>query len=258
VPTALAAEAPDDQLHLGHNPHRSKNASFFSSIYLLRWQRRHSLGILLFRHTPVPQGVTNLDTTELKALEIAARTKIDFDGHAWIVPSQSGSGSYRVVLAAKTATCTCDDFQLRQRPCKHCLAVRFVLERECGGKAPALDTDVVPKAPSYQQDWPAYNLAQTTEKHRFQALLSELCSGVDEPPQSKCGRRPHRVRDALFAMTFKVYSTVSARRFHCDLKDAHAKGHTTNRVPGVKVAAFLENPAHAPLLQRLIAQSSLP
>lgn len=199
-----------------------------------------------------------MDTRELKALEIAARTRIAFDGHTWTVPSQSGNGSHRVTLTATTVTCTCDDFQLRQQPCKHGLAVRLILERECGGKAPALDTDVLPKKPSYPQDWPAYHLAQTTEKHRFRALLSQLCSGVPEPPQSKCGRRPHRLRDALFAMTFKVYATVSARRFHCDLQDAHAQGHTTNPVPGIKVAAFLENPAHTPILQGLVVQSSLP
>lgn len=199
-----------------------------------------------------------MDTRELKALEIAARSKLTFDGHIWTVPSQSGNGSHRVILTATTATCTCDDFQLRQQPCKHCLAVRLVLERECGGKAPALDTDVLPKKPSYRQDWPAYHLAQTTEKHRFRALLSELCSGVPETPQTKCGRRPHRVCDALFAMTFKVYSTVSARRFHCDLQDAHAQGYTSTPVPGIKVAAFLENPAYAALLQSLIVHSSLP
>jgi transposase len=189
---------------------------------------------------------------------MAARTKIAFDGHTWTVPSQSGNGSHRVLLTATTAACTCDDFQLRQQPCKHCLAVRFVLEREGGGPAPALDTDVVPKKPSYQQDWPAYHLAQTTEKHRFRILLSELCGGVPQPAQTRCGRRPHRVGDALFAMTFKVYSTVSARRFHCDLQDAHAQGYTTNPVPGIKVAAFLENPAYTPLLQGLVVHSSLP
>jgi hypothetical protein len=207
---------------------------------------------------PFTLEVTTVDTRELKALEIAARTKIAFDGHAWTVPSQTGNGPHRVVLTATTATCTCDDFQLRQQPCKHCLAARLVLERECGGKAPALDTDVVPLKPSYQQDWPAYHLAQTTEKHRFRALLSELCSGVPQPQQTTCGRRPHLVRDALFAMTFKVYSTVSARRFHCDLQDAHAQGHTTNPVPGIKVTTFLESPAHTPLLQGLVVRSSLP
>src|SRR5205823_1253993 len=90
---------------------------------------------------------------------------------------------YRVVLTAKTATCTCDDFQLRQQPCKHCLAVRFVLERECGGKAPAVDTDVlVPRVAAV-----AYGRSATT---------TSACTGRSSWPTitsaamwSRCSRR---------------------------------------------------------------------
>ena len=57
---------------------------------------------------PFAPEVTTVDTRELKALEIAARTKITFDGHAWTVPSQAGNGPHRVVLTANTAACTCD------------------------------------------------------------------------------------------------------------------------------------------------------
>lgn len=33
------------------------------------------------------------------------------------------------------------------------------------------------------------------------------------------------LEDMIFAMCFKVYSTVSGRRFMTDLKDAHGKGY---------------------------------
>src|SRR5262249_10547877 len=70
--------------------------------------------------------------------------------------------------------------------------------------------------------------------------------------------RPHRAKDALFAMAFKVYSTFSGRRLTCDLQDAHAAGYLTNPVPGMKVCAFFENAPWTPVLQELIRLSSLP
>ena len=42
-----------------------------------------------------------MDLRELKALEIAARFNITFDGEAWSVPSQTGGGRYRVYFAAR-------------------------------------------------------------------------------------------------------------------------------------------------------------
>jgi len=117
-----------------------------------------------------------MDMRELKALEIAARCRITFENGAFSVPSQSGNGHYRVSLHP-LPSCTCEDFQLRQQPCKHVLAARLTLERECGAKGPVIDTDAVPKKPTYRQAWPLYNLAQQTEKDRFQALLFTFAGG---------------------------------------------------------------------------------
>ncbi len=47
-----------------------------------------------------------MDMRELKGLEIAARAKIVFDGDAWIVPSQTGTGRYKVVLRPDGDTCS--------------------------------------------------------------------------------------------------------------------------------------------------------
>ena len=122
-----------------------------------------------------------MDMRELKGLEIAARSRISFKDGAWVVPSQSGKGTYRVVLSPQGDSCPCDDFQLTQKPCKHVHAARLVQERDHGGKAPTLDFDAVPKRKTYAQPWAAYNLAQNIEKHRFQELLADLCRGVEEP-----------------------------------------------------------------------------
>src|SRR5258708_40284977 len=78
----------------------------------------------------------NMDMRELKALEIAARTKIAFVDGAWLVPSQTtASKSYRVTLG-NAVTCECDDFQLRREPCKPMIAARLVCARDHGDQAP--------------------------------------------------------------------------------------------------------------------------
>src|SRR2546423_477211 len=78
-----------------------------------------------------------MDMRELKALELAARAKIVAnDDGTWGVPSQSTGGTYRVVTWPGAESCTCEDFQLRQQPCKHVIAARLVEEREGKKTAP--------------------------------------------------------------------------------------------------------------------------
>jgi hypothetical protein len=200
-----------------------------------------------------------MDLRELKALELAARAKITFANGLWRVPSQtSPSTSYRVTIA--TPSCECEDFQLRQEPCKHILAARLVHERNGGEQAPALDTDEVPKKPTYRQNWPAYNLAQATEKRRLRVLLHELCCNLPERqrPEHRPGPKPHCVSDMVFAMAYKVYCGLSARRFSTDLLEAHEKGFLSRPIPGAKVTAFFEDAYFTPLLKELIGYSARP
>jgi transposase len=200
-----------------------------------------------------------MDMRELKGLEIAARCRIAFKDGAWIVPSQSGNGTYRVTLTPQGDSCACEDFSLTGQPCKHVHAARIIRERDYGGKSPVIDMDVIPKRKTYAQNWPAYNLAQSIEKHRFQELLDDLCAGVEGPPPLRNGGyKPHLYRDSVFAMAFKVYSTFSTRRFNCDLADAHERGYLVNAVPSMKICEFLQNEALTPILHGLIVQSSLP
>lgn len=201
-----------------------------------------------------------MDMKELKGLEIAARCRIAYRDGAWLVPSQSGNSSYRVILSSQGDACACEDFTLTGKPCKHVHAARIIRERDYGGKAPLIDTDVIPKRKTYAQNWPAYNLAQRVEKHRFQELVFDLCRGLEElpPVQGQRGRKRHTVKDSIFSMVFKVYSTFSTRRFSCDLADAHTKGYLENTVPGMKVCVFFDNPVLTPILHDLIVLSSLP
>lgn len=56
---------------------------------------------------------------------------------------------------------------------------------------------------TYKQDWPAYNAAQTNEKAHFQALLHDLCQGIEEPDQHM-GRPRQSLRDMLFSTIFHL------------------------------------------------------
>jgi len=62
-------------------------------------------------------------------------------------------------------------------------------------------------------------------------MLADLCKGIEEPAPAKTGRRPHLIKDAVFAMVYKVYSGFSGRRFECDLDDAHDEGYLSKSSP---------------------------
>jgi transposase len=199
-----------------------------------------------------------MDLRQLKGLEIAARHRVPFADGAWYVPSLSSPGKvYRVTLD-DPARCECDDFRLRRQDCKHVLAARLVCAREYGGQAPPIATDATPARPTYRQDWPRYNLAQQTEKHRFRVLLDDLCRGVPQPPQPGPGRRWTPIADQAFACVLKVYTTLSSRRFACDLRDAYELGYLSHLMNSVSVCSYLESERLTPILRQLVVGSSLP
>jgi transposase len=197
-----------------------------------------------------------MDLRELKALEIAARSKVEWDGKFWIVPSQTG-GAYKVTLKPDVS-CECEDFTLRREACKHVIAARLVQERDHGGKAPKIETDAVPKRKTYRQNWPLYDLAQTTEKRRLQVLLADLCAGFPEPPRKGYGRTPLPIADRLFSVCYKVYSGVSARRFMTDMETAVGDGHLSRAVCFSKVCKFFRNPDLTAPLRTMVERSALP
>src|SRR6516164_3128956 len=111
---------------------------------------------------------------------------------------------------------------------------------------------------TYPQHWRAYNDAQTHEKDKFLELLHDLCTSVTEPAPAKTGRPRLPLRDAVFAVCFKIYSTLSCRRFMSDIRDAHSKGYLS-RVPHFNsICNYLENPELTPILYSLITETSLP
>jgi transposase len=198
-----------------------------------------------------------------KALAIAAKNKLTKKGDTWIVPSQSGNDHYKVNNTDPDwPTCTCMDFELRRARCKHIYAVEYTIEREQktvkttkGDTTTTTVTETVKIR--YKQVWAAYNNAQTNEKARFLVLLADLCSGIDEPIQNM-GRTRIPMADMLFSAVYKIYSTVSSRRFMSDLKEEYIRGRISKLPCYNSINNYIDDESMTPYLQALITLSSLP
>jgi len=207
----------------------------------------------------VTEKVTAVNLCELKALELAARSRITWDKNAWVVPSQTESGKKYRVTIGQLPTCECDDWTLHREPCKHILAARLVCERDHNGNPPPIVVDAVPRRPTYKQNWPVYSRAQQQEKDRIQVLLADLCSGAVDPALNKHAGQPRvPFSDRLFSVYLKVWSTLSSRRFNCDLEEAHRRGHLSRPLHPNKVNCFMADEELAPYLRAMIVRSALP
>jgi transposase len=214
----------------------------------------------------ITDGITTgTEARRQRGLEIAALARIvkAKDG-SFIVPSQHApkQTKYRVELG-ENPTCDCPDCETRRCKCKHQWAVEFTLKRETteyadGSKTVTESVTIKKTRKTYPQDWPNYNAAQTNEKRHFQVLLRDLCKDLETPAQTGRGQRRLPLSDAVFSVVFKIYSTMSARRFACDLADAHEKGYI-GQVPHFNsVLNYLEDESLYPILLQLIERSSLP
>jgi hypothetical protein len=233
-------------------------------------QRRTSLAPTTPRYRPgVPYDPT--EARKARGMAIAARCRIKAVGNGFYsVPSQSGKNHYMVTLNPQypdVPRCNCPDYEQRGEPCNHVYALRYVVERETNPDGSETVTQTVTvtnqttTAPrkTYKQNWPAYNAAQTQERTRFERLLYELCQGVQEPPRKPGpGRKPIPLADQTFAAVSNVYSTVSARRFMCDLEEAHQKGYIS-KVPHFNaISTALEDETITPILRAMIVRACLP
>ncbi|MGA7329692.1 MAG: transposase, partial [Rhodomicrobium sp.] len=202
------------------------------------------------------------DPRQQRGLEIAATANIVRKGSTWLVPSQSGNGRYTVSSDPETPHCTCPDHETRGVKCKHIFAVEYAVSRERNRDGSTTVTETVTVRHTvkrtYPQDWRAYNAAQIHEKEHFLDLLRDLCAGVSELDSPKNGRPRLPIQDAIFSACFKVYSTMSARRFMSDLRDAHAKGYISKLPHFNSIFNYLENPHLTPILREIITETSLP
>jgi transposase len=215
--------------------------------------------------TAAPTEFSPLSTTrEERGRQIARTGGIRPLGARYAVPSQSlrpdAPPTYLVDLVEQT--CTCPDHAERGIlgvRCKHQEAVLFWLAWE-GTVSEQTGEVVLPKRrKTYKQNWPAYNAAQTHEKKHVEVLLRALCEGVEQPPRKPgAGRKPHLLRDAVFAAVMKVYTTLSGRRASTDIERCEERGHLDRAVHCSSVFRTMEDPATTPVLVRLIEDSAAP
>jgi hypothetical protein len=206
-----------------------------------------------------------MDARKQRGLEIANKSKLTRQSKdLWLVPSASGCDAYTVEMNPHKPHCTCRDYEFRQNKCKHIHAVEITIQRKTtkteikDGKTTVTETvETVKVKKTYRQEWSAYNKAQTGEKREFQTLLYELCAGIEAPLQVT-GRPRIPLADMVFASVFKIYSTVSGRRFMSDLTDARARGYLSELPHFNTISRYLESKALTPYLIHLITQSSLP
>src|SRR5688500_13273549 len=85
-------------------------------------------------------------------------------GATWSVPSQSQSaGAYVVNLLA--ATCSCPDYELRRKKCKHLWAVEMVTTVETAPDGSQVVTESINvTGKPYSQAWPQYNAAPSAPR----------------------------------------------------------------------------------------------
>jgi transposase len=214
----------------------------------------------------ITDGITSgVEIREQRGMAIAALARIEKQGDYYLVPSQTNpiATKYKVWMNPRkpVCTCTCADHETRRCQCKHIYAVLYTLSREQSGDGGTTVTESVSITrthKTYPQDWANYNLAQTNEKRLFQSMLADLCRGLVTPEQAGRGQRRMPLSDAVFSAVFKIYSTMSARRFTSDLCDAQAKGYI-DKVPHFNsVLNYLESPELYPILLDMIERTSTP
>jgi transposase len=107
------------------------------------------------------------------------------------------------------------------------------------------------------RDWSAYNSAQVNEKEHFQKLLRELCREVTNP-KYKTGCPPFQLDEMAFCLIYKIYSTLSSRRYQSDLREAEAKGLIRAAPSANTLSEYMRSESMTSVLQLLLTKSSLP
>lgn len=195
-----------------------------------------------------------MDARQERGQQIAAsRSDVKFAEGSWHVRSQRNPG-WKYQVNPYADSCTCPDHEATNARCKHVWAVIVTMTAQKNADGTVTQTAM---KLTYSQDWSSYNRAQVEEKDTFMRLLADLCTCIHEPPQGK-GRPRLPLSDMVFATTYKVFSRFSSRRFASDLREAHKRGLISSVPHFNSVSGYLSKPSMTPLLQDLVAQSSLP
>jgi len=195
-------------------------------------------------------------TREDRAKELLKSCSPTETSLGWEVPSQTDSKkNYLVEYNDHEPKCNCPDCKHRQSKCKHIFAVEFYIRRQIDEKGRLTETKGVKV--TYEQNWSAYNKAQTNEKLIFMKLLKDLCENAEQPIY-KFGRPTLPFSDMLFGSIMKVYTGFSLRRFMSDMQIARSMG-LVEVVPSYStISNFMNREEIKPILDTLIKTSALP
>lgn len=222
--------------------------------------------------TPKPHAPDDGDTGRRKrGMAIAALVPIRKHGSGYRVLAQSVQGGhYTVNLDGDQPTCTCPDWALRRRDCKHIIAVRLAVHRDSQGDsgelgAGELETheagetvlEITSQRPTYGQNWKAYSAAQEQEGQLFPALLHGLCGSVVQPDY-EYGRPRLPISDMVFCIARKEYSGLSRRRVMSILRDDYGRGLISHLPSSGSLTKYIDSPELTPVLKRLVQESARP
>ena len=204
------------------------------------------------------------ESQQQRGLAIAALEPIEIGRSGYRVPSQSKDGFYIVNLDGDHGpVCSCPDFDLYQRPCKHIYAVRLSLRREehreCGrDQKDGVHLPMTKKQKTYQRDWRAYDKAQNNESKHFEVLLRALCDRIVQPRQYGQGRPLSIFSDMAYCCVYKVYQQLSRRRVMTDIERVHERGFIDQVPSDSSISRFLNQAYVTSLLKHLVIISALP
>ena len=199
-----------------------------------------------------------------RGLANAALEPIERGRSGYRVPSRSQDGFYVVNLDGdQRPMCSCPDFDLYQRPCKHIYAVQLALRREehteCErDQKEGVHLPMGKKQKTYQRDWRAYDKAQNNESKHFEVLLRALCDRIVQPRQYGQGRPLSIFSDMVYCGVYKVYQQVSRRRVMTDIERVHERGFIDQVPSDSSISRFLNQAYVTSLLKHLIMISALP
>lgn len=198
-------------------------------------------------------------TREQRGRQIAERGGIRQLGARYVVPAQSANSNVPTYLVdVVEQTCTCPDFELRHRPCKHYEACMFWLAWE--GLNMETGEIELPKKQQSKQHWPSYNRGQTTEGLRLPQFLYSLCLGIPDAERAPgtSGRKPIPDREAFYGLVMKVYSGRSGRRAESDMHTHTERGYLSRPWDSNTLFRAMESPEMTPILTWAIEESAGP
>lgn len=174
----------------------------------------------------------------------------------WRVNSQSSPTKYHTVnLLPHGGSCTCSSWKNEKVKCKHIYAVEYIMKKNTEDPQNLEYPQI--QRPTYEQNWRSYNIAQKKEKAEFMRILADLVAGINEEKYS-FGRPKVPVSDIIYAMTFKVYSGLSGRRFTSDLQFAKEKNYVFEDIAYNTVFKYFKNETLTKYLIELVKISSSP